>query len=259
MLRSLDDVQAEFAAALLDSAVGEPGSVADPEGKPTPRRFSVYRNNVAVGLINAVRATYPAVERIVGEDFFQAMALAYIRSDPPVSPVLLEYGGGFPDFVAGFEPAASLVYLADVARIEWAWMEAYHAAEADSLDPSAFSGIAESDLPMLTFSLHPSVRIVKSAYPAWSIWRMNKGDQPVTPIDLAAGGEDSLIVRPVASVEVRRLPAGGAAFLEGLASGGELAEAAERAVRSDAGFDLAANIAGLIDSRAVVGYSCNSE
>ncbi len=88
---------------------------------------------------------------------------------------------------------------------------------------------------------------------------MNQGDQPVTPIDITAGGEDTLIVRPEASVEVRRLPAGGATFLEGLASGGELAAAAERAVASDAGFDLAANIAGLIDSRSVVGYSCRSE
>lgn len=255
MLRSLTEVQAEFAAALLDPAAVVPGDVADPEGKPTPRRFAVYRNNVTVGLVNTVSSAFPAVKRIVGDDFFNAMAIAFVRVEPPSSPVLLEYGKGFADFVARFEPARSLSYLADVARIERAWHEAYHAAEAVSLGPDDLAGIAEDDLPALTFSLHPSLRVVRSAYPALTIWRMNTSDEPVVPVDLGAGGEDTLIVRPEAMVNVRPLAVGGATFIETLAHGGTLSEAAERAAESDPGFDLSANIAGLIDVGAVVGYS----
>jgi hypothetical protein len=104
MLRSLTDVQAEFAAALLDPAAAAPGDVADPQGNPAPRRFAVYRNNVAVGLVNAVGGVFPAVKRIVGDEFFNAMALAYVRAEPPTSPVLLQYGQGFANFIAGFAP-----------------------------------------------------------------------------------------------------------------------------------------------------------
>jgi len=255
MLRSLSEVQAEFAAALLDPAAVVPSDVADPEGKPTPRRFAVYRNNVTVGLVNTVSGAFPAVKRIVGDDFFTAMAIAYVRAEPPNSPVLLEYGKGFADFIDGFGPAGSLPYLADIARIEWEWHEAYHAAEAMSLGPDDLAGIAEGDLPTLTFSLHPSLRVVRSAYPSLTIWRMNTSDDPVVPVDLGAGGEDALIVRPGAMVNVRQLPAGGATFIEILADGGTLSEAAERAAESDKGFDLSASIAGLIDAGAVVGYS----
>lgn len=258
MLRSLTDVQAEFAAALLDPAAVAPRDVADPDGNPTPRRFAIYRNNVAVGLVNTMSSVYPAVRRIVGEEFFKAMALAYVRAEPPTSPVLLEYGQGFADFIADFEPAASLPYLADVARVEWAWREAYHAAEAVRLGPSDLSEITETDLPSLRFSLHPSVHVVRSAYPVLTIWRMNTGDGPIAPVDLRIG-EDTLIVRPEAVVDVRQLLAGGAVFLETLSSGGSLAEAAARAADADDGFDLTANIAGLIDSGAVVGYSIGDD
>lgn len=255
MLRSLSDVQAEFAAALREPAGAMPGDVAGPDGGPAPRRFAVYRNNVLVGLAKAVAGSFPAVGRIVGNDLFKTMVRAYVQANPPRSPLLMVYGKTFADFIAAYEPAAALPHLADVARIEWAWREAYHAAEAASLGPADLAGIDEADLPGLTFTLHPSLRIVRSAYPALTIWRMHARDGEIEPVDLDAGGEDTLIVRPEATVDVRRLPVGGAAFIEALASGGTLAEAAELAAEAGEGFDLSANIAGLIDSGAVVGYS----
>jgi hypothetical protein len=255
VLHSLSDVQAEFAAALANPAAAVPDDVAGPDGGPAPRRFAVYRNNLIAGLVDVVAGVFPAVRRIVGEDFFEAMARAYVRAEPPTSPVLLYYGNGFVDFVAGFEPARSLPYLADVARIEWAWREAYNAAEAEPLGPADLAGIAEADLPALTFSLHPSLRIVRSAYPALTIWRMNSRETPIVPVDLAAGGEDTLVVRPEAEVVTRPLPAGGARFVEALATGHALSEAADLASQADQAFDLAANIAGLIESGGVVSFS----
>lgn len=255
MLRSLTEVQEEFAAALRDPAADVPGDIAGLDGRPATRRFAVYRNNVIVGLVGAVAGAYPAVARIVGEDFFNAMARAYVRAAPPTSPLLVEYGEGYAAFIEGFEPAGSLPYLPDIARIEWAWREAYHSAEAVPLGPTDLAGIDETDLPALTVTVHPSLRIVRSRYPALKIWRMNVRDEPVVPVDLGAGGEDTLIVRPEAEVEIRLLPPGGARFIEALAVGGTLSEAAERAIEADTRFDLTANIAGLIDSGAIVDYS----
>jgi hypothetical protein len=251
-LPSLSEVQAAFSAALLDSGAPVPAGVSGPGSGPADRRFAVYRNNVVSALANAVAGAFPAVRRIVGDDFFRAMARDYVLAEPPTSPVLLDYGVTFPDFIAGFPPAASLPYLPDVARIERRWREAYHAEDAEPLAPAALAGIDGADLPGLSFVLHPSVRLVRSRWPAVAIWRMNVSDVPVTPVDFAVP-EDALIVRPQAEVEVRLVPPGGAAFVSALAEGRALLAAAEMAQAADQRFDLAGNIAGLFAAGALRG------
>jgi hypothetical protein len=181
------------------------------------------------------------------------MAFAFVLSDPPTSPILLEYGAGFPDFIGKFEPAAALPYLPDVARIERAWAEAYHAAEAIPLERSAFAAIAPADLADLHLALHPSLRIVRSSLPALTIWRMNVGDGVPGLVDLAAGGEDALVARPETEVEVRSMPPGGAEFVAALANRQSVTEATRTAVAAYPLFDLAANLAGLMGARILTG------
>ena len=251
-MRTLADVQAEFAAALRDPMIAVPAGLVGPDREPAPRRFAVYRNNVIVGMVNALRSSFPVVERIVGEDFFQAMARAYALAEPPSSPVLMNYGAGLPDFIAGFAPAASLAYLPDVARIERAWREAYHAADAEPLTAEDFAAIGADEIAGLRLELHPSLRLTRSRFPAQTIWTMNASDGEVRPVDLGQA-EDTLIVRPDAEVEVRRVPPGGAAFVAALAGGATLGEAAGAAMAEDARFDLAGNISGLIAAGAITG------
>ena len=248
-MRSPAEVQAAFAAALRAPA-GAPAGIVDPRGRPAPRRFAVYRNNVVVGLTKVVVDSFPAVGRIVGADFLRIMARTFVLAQPPRSPVLLDYGADFPRFIESFEPARPLPYLPDVARIERAWREAYHAAEADPLDPAALAGIASDALAAVRFSLHPSVRLVRSSFPALTVWRMNVGDGPVTPVDFSVA-EDALIVRPDAEVEVRVVPPGGAEFVAALGRGETLGAAAARGLSADPRFDLAGNIAGLVAAGAL--------
>jgi hypothetical protein len=250
MLHSLADVQTEFAEALRDPSAEMPAGVSGPDGAPAPRRFAVYRNNVVVGLVNAVASAFPAVKRIVGDDFFTAMARIYVVAEPPSSPVLMDYGVTFADFIASFEPAASLPYLSDIARIERAWREAYHAEEATPLGLSDLARVSEADLANLRFRLHPSLRLVRSAFPALTIWRMNVSDEPPRPVDFTVA-EDALIVRPDAEVEVRVVPPGGAAFVAALGAGETFGEAAARGLADAEDFDLAGNISGLVAARAL--------
>ncbi|GEC17491.1 hypothetical protein NWI01_33830 [Nitrobacter winogradskyi] len=145
--------------ALLDPERPVPLGLVGPNGAPSARRFAVYRNNVIAGLVDTLQAAFPAVSRIVGNDFFRAMARIYAASELPVSPIMLGYGGSFPNFIERFGPAAMLPYLADVARIERAWTEAYHAAEASALDPAMLArfrmaAVSASAIPKPAF---PSV------------------------------------------------------------------------------------------------------
>lgn len=245
--------QGDFAAALLDPTLSIPEGLVDPDGEPSRKRFAVYRNNVLVSLIEALRDGYPAVHRLVGDDFFSAMARAYIVIEPPRSPVLIEYGAGFAKFIEAFEPTAALPYLADVARLERAWTEAYHSAEASPIDPDVLTRMASEQLSAVRLVLHPSLRLVRSPFPVLTIWRMNVEGGIPAPVDLASGGEDVLIVRPQADVEVRSIPRGSLEFIRALTNGQPVLAACEAALIATHDFDLAANLFDLMSTGAVIG------
>jgi hypothetical protein len=218
-------------------------------GNGVQARYNVYRNNVTVSLIDALASIYPAVQRITGVDFFRAMARFHIRKTPPVSPLLFEYGRDFPSFIEQYEYAQSIPWLADVARIERAWLDAYHAADMPAMPAEVFAGVAESALGAMRFVVHPATRIVRSAFPAVTIFAMNRDGGTAEPIH-SNDAEDALITRPGQEVIVSRLPAGGAVFLSSLAAGECLADAVAMAFDAAASFDLQANLAGMIPAGA---------
>jgi hypothetical protein len=236
-----------FVSALLDPRRPTPDVVAGPNNKAATKRYGVYRNNVTVSLINALAAVFPATQRIVGTDFFRAMARLHARAAPPTSPLLFEYGRDFPDFIDHYEHARSMPWLADVARIERAWLDAYHAADEPPLHPGALALIPQERLGETTFVSHPAARIVRSRYSAVTIFSANRQDGLVGRID-ASTPEDALVTRPARDVAVRRLPAGGAVFLTTLMSGAPLGEAAEAALEVDSKFDLSANLVGMLEA-----------
>lgn len=251
--------QLEFATAILDPDRAIPPGLVDPDGDPSAKRFAVYRNNVIAGLTEALTAAFPAVHRLVGAEFFAAMGRIFASGEPPRSPVMLGYGEGFADFIAAFEPAADLAYLPDVARLERAWVEAYHAAEASPLDPAALAALPPDQAPRIMLCLHPSLRIVRSAFPIVTIWQMNIDGGVPSPIDLHAGGEDALILRPAAEVEVRALPPGAAAFIAALAAGRPVLESTVTALADHPRFELGAALAGLLQAGAVTGWSSTED
>jgi hypothetical protein len=232
---------------LIDPDYQVPAGVVGPGGKGAIRRYNVYRNNVTVSLIDALAAAFPATQRITGVEFFRAMARFHVRATPPQSPLLFEYGRAFPDFIAQYDYAQGMPYLADTARIERAWLDAYHAADMPPLLAQMLAAVPCDLLPGVTFVPHPAARIVQSAFAARSIFVANRGDGPVRCIDGAAA-EDTLITRPENEVIVRRLPPGGATFLLTLLAGKALGEAAALAIETASDFDLSANLGGMIDA-----------
>lgn len=144
-----------FAPALTDPTRSTPIGVIGPHGKGAVSRYNVYRNNVTVSLIDALAAIYPAVQRITGNEFFRAMARFHVRATPPTSPLLSEYGRDFPAFIASYEYAQAIPWLADVARIERAWLDAYHAADAFPLAANALAEAPPDRLSEVVFVAHP--------------------------------------------------------------------------------------------------------
>ena len=247
-----------FSAALLHPDRETPALVSGPAGKGAEKRYAVYRNNVTVGLIDALAAVYPAVQRITGIDFFRAMARFHIRETPPASPLLFEYGRDFPAFIERYEYAQGMPWLADTARIERAWLDAYHAADESVLTASDLASFPPERLADLVFAPHPAARVLRSGFAAVTIFAANRALGPVEAID-ASRAEDGLVTRPESDVVVRRLAPGEAEFLSALIAGRPLGEAAGAALEANPDFDIGAGVATLIESGAFISASLGDE
>lgn len=236
--------QADFAAALLAPERPCPPGLRAWNGADPAARFAVHRNNVVGSLVDAVADTYPVVHALVGETFFRAMAALFVRRHPPRSRVLAHYGSAFAAFVADFEPARNVPYLADVARLEWARVRAWHAADAVPLAAPALAAATAGGQDPATLRLvcHPSTSIVASAYAVVSLWAAHQGEGELADVD-PARAEAALVVRPALDVLVLRLPPGAARFVVALQAGCGLADAAAQAAGEAADFDLAGTLA----------------
>lgn len=245
------ETQTEFAHALLSKANPIPRCIRGARCGRADRRFAVYRNTVATSLIEALGARFPVVRRLVGEEFFRAMAHAYVADKPPRSPLLFQYGDSFAAFIEGFAPAAPLPYLADVARLEYLRGVAYHAADADPLPPAAFAALDGGRLAAFKVRLHPSVSVLASDYPVVTIWEANQ-TATVAPLG-PRGPEAALIARPFLAVETRRLAPGSSAFFANLKAGATLGDAALAGGNAAQAFSAAEALATLIGANIAIG------
>jgi hypothetical protein len=226
------DFVAAFGAA-LDGGPLPPG-VPTVDPVEAQRRFSVYRNNVAFSLSAALASRFPVIRRLVGAEFFAALAGVYVKAEPPQQPVLHEWGAGFPAFLAAFPPLAAYPYMADVARIELARGQAFHAADVATVDPVALAG---TDPARLCLGLHPSVTVLALDHPAVTIWQANQPGQMANGV-VPDGPETALILRDRGfGVPVRTLDPGDAALVRALAPGASLVTAALAADRVQPGHD----------------------
>lgn len=176
-------------------------------GLAPEQRLEIHRNNFLGSLVAALRLSFPAVQRLVGADFFECAAQVFAREQPPRRADLNAYGAGFADFLQRFEPAAALAYLADVARLEWAVNRALHALEAPSLDLSQLATVAPADQHGLRFAAHPSISMLRSNFPIDAIWNavLRQDDAAMAAIDLAAGPAHLIVQRLAQEVEVLRV------------------------------------------------------
>lgn len=219
------DWQAHFASALTAAQAPMPAEVMA-VGQDVTARWQVYRNNVMASLIAALADTFPVTQALVGEDFFRAMAKAYIQQQLPTSPLLVDYGKDFADFIASFTPAAGLPYLADLARLERLRVDVYHAADAPGITlTTLYDALANpATLSMATMSLHPSVRLFRSEYAVLSLWLAHQQSSERLEIALTQA-ENILLLRQQAEVVCCCLSDADWQFVAAMARGMTLGEA----------------------------------
>ena len=203
------------------------------------KRLDIYRNNVFSNYRSALEAVYPAILSLVGADYFRQAAQRYIERYPSGSGDIHHYGSNFCDLLASLPGAAELVYLPDVASLEWTVHSAFHAADHERLDLSRLQGVAAEDYPRLRFALNPAAGLLRSDYPIRRIWQVNlpnyQGDQRV---DLAEGGENLLVMRRNFVMEVEAIATADAAALTAFQRNEMLGQALDVTLAIDADFDF---------------------
>ncbi len=241
--------QKKFIAAVFDPGVAPPNGLVDPAGNPAGKRFDVYRNNVVASLSDALEVAFPVVQKLVGDEFFRAMAGVYVRQHQPTTPQLMFYGESFADFLAGFDPVTHLEYLPDVARLEYAQRLAYHAADADPIDPLILQDIAPDTLMESRFTLAPALHLIRSNWPIAAIWRANMDENAPKAENRA---EDVLITRPAFDPHIITLPEGAGAFVQALIANAPLSEALKHGTIASGSFDFSEILGILLTESALI-------
>lgn len=256
--------QAAWGAALLDPDRAVPAGLVTWNGSDPAQRFAVYRNNVTVSLLQALADTFPVCAASVGEPRFRDLACAFVRAQPPRSPVLARYGAGFADFIATHPLAAAWPYLPDLARLEMACLDALHAADAEPLAAGVLAAVLREPerLPALRLALHPSLATLDSPYAVVSLWAAHQGDE--TPARVAPSvAESAWVLRRERSVRVLPMAAGDVRFIAALRAGVTLGEAAATAAAGESGgepgaaggFDLTRCLAVLLREQILTGVT----
>lgn len=244
---ALATFQDDFARALLATDDAAPAALKTLTAQPA---FAIYRNTVIKGCIDALQANYPAVTRIVGEEWLRAAAAIYVRDALPDQPILLLYGADFPGFLETFEPAAELPYLPGVARLDRYWTEAHVAASEQTLDPATITQLLPENLLRARLQPHAAARWAWFAdAPIHAIWSRNRGEAMIDD-DITWQAEGALLTRPRDSVEWRALDRAGCVFLDACAAGGTVVDAMQAALEAQADADPHQLMAGLLEAGA---------
>jgi len=243
---ALRDLQAAFAAHIVGADRADLVAAVAGDTIPAAARLGVYRHQVFESLGTALAATFPTVQALVGTAFFRGLARAFVRHALPQQPVLAEYGGDFPAFVAGYEAARDLPYLADVARLDWALNVAFQAQLGERLQVTDLSLLPAERLPSTSISWAAGVVLVSSPYPLDRIWEASQPGAASDAVDLNLGGSNLLVLRRSDDAFFVSLSAGEAAFMAALARGMSLEQSAGAAFEADPDFELSTSFARLL-------------
>jgi hypothetical protein len=231
--------QRAFAAALRDGALAARTAtlLVGDEGLAS-RRLAVYRGNALAAAARALGAAFPVAKQVVGWEFFDAMARRYWRDTPSVSGDLHDYGTSLADFVAGFEPARELPYLADLIALEWRVHRAYCAPSVARLDARELAALPAEAQGRVRLALLPGTSLLESAYPVATVWTIHQPEhQGAFEVDWSVG-ERVLVYRDGLRVAVRCLDRAHLALYRSIEGGACLNQALEAAALADPACDL---------------------
>jgi hypothetical protein len=213
---SLREMQGAFAAALRDPSVACPVVPAN--------NLSIYRNNSAISFRLALEGTFPVVRRRVGDDYFRQLSANYRADFPSRSGDLHWIGRDFPAFLLERLHGTEYVWLADLARLEWSREQASIARVEPAVAADVLGRFAPTQLERLVFTLQPSLSLVASDFPVFTVWEANQAEN-APPVNQSQASECGMVRARIDQLEVRPLEPRLFSYLSALSAGAPLGDA----------------------------------
>jgi hypothetical protein len=248
---TLLEVQKAMRKSLVERDDGDASAMLD--GQVPADRLDIYRNTFIIGVTDALRLTYPAIHRLVGEEFFAGAAGIFMVRNPPRAAYLDQYGAEFSFFLGEFPPAAGLPYLTEVAQLEWAVSRAIHAPDRAPLALAELAALSPQHHGNVRFVPHPSIGLLRASYPVDVIWRavLDRDDAALAALNIHPAPIQLLVQRLATGVEVIRLGQAEWNFAAALCAGQPL----QAVLDAVPGLDAATQIASHLAAGRFVGFT----
>ena len=225
----------------------------EPKKGNVTQRLGIYSNNYDASLNGILKKRYPVCLQLVGEDFFVMMTRAFIEQTPSTCLSVDDYGEQFGLFIDHYAPANCLPYLPDVARLEWAWAQAYFGPDIGPIDFAIFADLQSKMADNFVFDLAANAVLLQSQYPIDQIWQLHQNDfDPQASIHMDQTQMQCIVWRRQWEVLIERLTTDEWEVLKLFHAGAHLAEVCEET--TDKSIDLGAILPVLIRKGWISGF-----
>ncbi len=127
-------------------------------------RLEIYNRQYWFRVLGALAEDFPALRAVVGARAFEALSIAYLTVHPSRSFTLRNLGSKLPEWLVENPKFAGRRHrlAVNVARIEWAFIEAFDNAERTPLTPDQVATLDTGS----RLALQPHLRLIALDYPA---------------------------------------------------------------------------------------------
>lgn len=226
-MQSLKELQASFKRHLFTGDGGIVEHIVSMDNANNEQRMNTYTNAYYGRLVETLAGDYPAVQAMLGDEAFTVLCHDYIQAHPSTHYSLRWFGRHLPVFLTGAAGSRELPFLAELASLEWTFINAFDAADAEVLDESAVTTIAPEAWPDIRIGFHASVHLLDYHWNILDLWRAVRDEETIPPLQALPETSTCLIWRQGVTTRYRILDADEAAALKAATQGAGFAELCE--------------------------------
>jgi len=136
--------------------------------------LAIYHNAYKARLLEVLRNDFPTILHWMGDEEFDALAMAYIRQCPSAHYSLRWLGRGFEGFVREYLVPEQSAPLAELIALEWAFTLAFDTPVGEPLTIDAMAALAPEEWPELRVRPVPALQWLECRFNSLSMWRAVK-------------------------------------------------------------------------------------
>lgn len=183
-MNNLMNVQNKFQSYLIAFDSGINTDIEETKKVSAATRLQIYSNAYRFRLIDALASNFPILQKYLGDERFQELALLYIDAYPSTFKSIRWFGNQLESFLQEQDKYTDFPYLAELAKLEWHMTLTFDAFDRELVDMQTVTQIPQDDWPMMRFVPHPSVYILDFQWNVVQIWQnLSKDEFPPEPIN----------------------------------------------------------------------------